>query len=107
MTARRMRQVSSAGVPHILTAHRGAPIHGIAAMSRRCDDAVTSSALTATMDTPEPTHSSSSSPSIAARHLPIAIDRQVAWQALLMQMTELHARLEYLRVMLKLGVRGF
>jgi len=30
-----------------------------------------------------------------------------AWQDLLAELTELHARLEYLRLLLKLGVRGF
>lgn len=30
-----------------------------------------------------------------------------AWQDLLSELTELHARLEYLRLLLKLGVRGF
>lgn len=30
-----------------------------------------------------------------------------AWQDLLCELTELHARLEYLRLLLKLGVRGF
>jgi hypothetical protein len=30
-----------------------------------------------------------------------------AWQDLLGELTELHARLEYLRLLLKLGVRGF
>ncbi len=29
-----------------------------------------------------------------------------AWQDLLAELTELHARLEYLRLLLKLGVRG-
>jgi len=31
--------------------------------------------------------------------------RQVAWQALLKEVSELHARIEYLSLMLKLGVR--
>ncbi|MFZ2649718.1 MAG: hypothetical protein WA210_06385 [Burkholderiaceae bacterium] len=30
-----------------------------------------------------------------------------AWQDLLSELTELHAKLEYLRLLLKLGVRGF
>jgi hypothetical protein len=30
-----------------------------------------------------------------------------AWQDLLAELTELHSRLEYLRLLLKLGVRGF
>jgi hypothetical protein len=30
-----------------------------------------------------------------------------AWQDLLAELTELHARLEYLRLLLKMGVRGF
>ena len=30
-----------------------------------------------------------------------------AWQDLLAELTELHARLEYMRLLLKLGVRGF
>jgi hypothetical protein len=39
---------------------------------------------------------------------PGAADSSAAsWQALLAELTELHARLEYLRLLLKLGVRGF
>ena len=34
-------------------------------------------------------------------------DTAAAWQDLLSELTELHARLEYLRLLLKLGVRGF
>ena len=60
------------------------------------------------MDTPQPPRSQPSTiASTGAPNVPIAVDRQAAWQALLSEMTELHARLEYLRVMLKLGVRSF
>lgn len=54
-----------------------------------------------TMDTPTPP---GSQPVVRPG---AATDTQADWQALLSEMTELHARLEYLRVMLKLGVRSF
>jgi len=43
----------------------------------------------------------------AMQGAPAAVDQEAAWHALLSEMTELHARLEYLRVMLKIGVRNF
>lgn len=53
------------------------------------------------MDTPQ---TPGSTPNASS---PTALNPQLAWQALLSEMTELHARLEYLRVMLKIGVRSF
>jgi len=51
--------------------------------------------------------SQSPSSNPAGQAAPASVDQQAAWQALLGEMSELHARLEYLRVMLKIGVRSF
>jgi hypothetical protein len=49
-----------------------------------------------------------STPTGSNSQQPRAADSSAAsWQALLAELTELHARLEYLRLLLKLGVRGF
>ncbi len=53
------------------------------------------------MDTFPPAGIPPTHPSAASAHT------QATWEDLLHEMAELHARLEYLRVMLKIGVRNF
>ena len=59
------------------------------------------------MNTPPPIPPNSPSPRIphVPRHRTIAADEQIrVWLKLRREMAELHARLEYLRLMLSLGV---
>lgn len=91
-----------AGTPAIPRCRWAYLIHGVAGARRRGDHALSNFLARSLMDTPQ---NPGNNP--AMQGAPAAVDQEAAWHALLSEMTELHARLEYLRVMLKIGVRNF